>query len=155
MFRRKPPKGEKNAEASEAAPRGRDEKSTLASILLSMRAITREQLAAARSIREEHETSHADMLLASTLRSMGFCNSDDVSRALQIQNRMVQGERATVALDLMEERIARYRAGEEQLHEEISRSREKLRERAEGRASREPEKTTVVIPFSPATAKAF
>lgn len=145
MFRKKQ-KSEKN-ERAEQPVRLRDEKSTLASILLSMKAITREQLNAAQAAREQHETSHADMLLASTLRSMGFCNSDDVSKALQIQNKLAKGEQATVALDLMEERIARYRAGEEQLHQEIERRRAKKRETEE--------KTTVVIPFSPVTAKAF
>lgn len=148
MFRKKQ-KSEKSesAERAEQPARLRDEKSTLASILLSMKAITREQLNAAQAVREQHETSHADMLLASTLRSMGFCNSDDVSKALQIQNKMAKGERATVALDLMEERIARYRAGEEQLHQEIERRRAKKREAEE--------KSPVVIPFSPVTAKAF
>lgn len=139
MFRKK--------QKTEQKPsRPRDEKSTLASILLSMRAVTREQLEAARSAREEHETSHADMMLASTLRSMGFCNSHDVSEALKIQSKMIEGDRATVALDLMEARIDRYRAGEAQLRQEIEKRRE--RERNE-------EKSPVVIPFSPATAKAL
>lgn len=128
-------------------PSVRDEKSTLASILLSMKAITRDQLNAAQTLREEQETSHADMLLASTLRSMGFCNSDDVSVALKIQSKMLEGDRASVALDLMEARIDRYRAGEEQLHREIERRRAKKRE--------VEEKSPVVIPFSPVTAKAF
>lgn len=138
MFRKK--------QKTEQQNRLRDEKSTLASILLSMKAITRQQLEAARSAREEHETSHADMLLASTLRSMGFCSSDDVSAALKIQSKMLDGDRATVALDLMEARIDRYRAGEAQLRQEIEKRRE--RERNE-------EKSPVVIPFSPTTAKAF
>lgn len=138
MFRKK--------QKTEQQNRLRDEKSTLASILLSMKAITRQQLEAARSAREEHETSHADMLLASTLRSMGFCSSDDVSAALKIQSKMLDGDRATVALDLMEARIDRYRAGEAQLRQEIEKRRE--RERNE-------EKAHVVIPFSPTTAKAF
>lgn len=138
MFRKK--------QKTEQQNRPRDEKSTLASILLSMKAITRQQLEAARSAREEHETSHADMLLASTLRSMGFCSSDDVSAALKIQSKMLDGDRATVALDLMEARIDRYRAGEAQLRQEIEKRRE--RERNE-------EKSRVVIPFSPTTAKAF
>ena len=140
MFRRKQKDESK-------APRMRDEKSTLASILLSMKAITQEQLKAAQTAREEHETSHADMMLASTLRSMGFCNSDDVSVALKIQSKMIEGDRASVALDLMEARIDRYRAGEEQLHREIERRRAKKRE--------VEEKSPVVIPFSPVTAKAF
>lgn len=146
MFRRKQQKQDQKRESK--APRMRDEKSTLASILLSMKAVTPEQLEAAKKAKEDHETSHADMLLASTLRSMGFCSSDDVSVALKIQTKMLDGDRASVALDLMEARIDRYRAGEEQLHREIEKRRE--REKHEGR-----EKTPVVIPFSPVTAKAF
>lgn len=128
MFRKKTKKQE---------PR-RDEKSTLASILLSMKAITPEQLEKARTLREEHETSHADMLLASTLRSMGFCTSDDVGAALRIQSKMLEGDRASVALDLMEARLERYRVGEEQLRQEVEKRRD----------------TLVIIPFSPVTAKA-
>lgn len=116
----------------------RDEKSTLASILLSMKAITPEQLEEARAEREEHETSHAEMMLASTLRVKGFCTSDDVSRALKIQSKMLEGDRASVALDLMEARLERYSAGEEQLRREVEKRKD----------------TLVVIPFSPATAKA-
>lgn len=129
MFRKKTKKQE---------PR-RDEKSTLAAILLSMKAITPEQLEKARTLREEHETSHADMLLASTLRSMGFCTSDDVGAALKIQSKMLEGDRASVALDLMEARLERYRVGEEQLRQEVEKRRD----------------TLVIIPFSPVTAKAM
>jgi hypothetical protein len=117
----------------------RDDKSTLASILLSMKVITKEQLEQARTEREEHETSHADMLLASTLRSKGFCSSDDLSKALKIQDKMLQGDRASVALDLMEARLERYSAGEEQLRREVEKRRD----------------TLIVIPFSPVTAKAM
>jgi hypothetical protein len=145
MFRRK----QKSEKTESKAPRMRDEKSTLASILLSMKAVTPEQLEAAKKAKEDHETSHADMLLASTLRSMGFCSSDDVSVALKIQSKMLDGDRASVALDLMEARIDRYRAGEEQLHREIEKRR--AREKSEARE----EKTPIVIPFSPVTAKAF
>jgi hypothetical protein len=145
MFRRK----QKSEKAEAKTPRMRDEKSTLASILLSMKAVTPEQLEAAKKAKEAHETSHADMLLASTLRSMGFCSSDDVSVALKIQSKMLDGDRASVALDLMEARIERYRAGEEQLHREIEKRR--AREKSEVRE----EKTPIVIPFSPVTAKAF
>jgi rhamnose utilization protein RhaD (predicted bifunctional aldolase and dehydrogenase) len=112
------------------------ERATLASILLSMKAITLEQLEKARAEREEHDTSHADMLLVSTLRARGFCSPDDVIRALKIQTKMIEGDRASVALDLMEARMERYREGEERIHREVERQRK------------------IVIPFSPVTAKA-
>lgn len=129
-------------------PRVRDEKTTLASILISMRAITPSQLDQARAEREAHETSHADMLLASTLRAKGFCTSDDVSMALKIQSKMLSGDRANVALDLMEARLERYRVGEEQLRVEAERRREaRLRE--------EREEKIAVLPFSPVAAKAI
>ena len=112
-------------------------RSTLASILLSMKAITPEQLEKARAEREEHDTSHADMMLVSTLRARGFCSPDDVSRALKIQSKMIEGDRVSVALDLMEARMERYREGEERIQQEVERQRK------------------IVLPFSPpVTAKA-
>lgn len=129
MFRKKTPK----------AATVRDEKTTLASILLSMKAITPDQLEAAQQEREAHESSHAEMLLASTLRARGFCSSDDVSTALKIQSKMLEGDRVSVALDLMEARIERYRANEEKIQREIEKRR--------GRP--------IVIPFSPVAAKAI
>jgi hypothetical protein len=146
MFRKKQKTRARGERQDERGLRRPDEKTTLASILLSMRAITPAQLEAAKAAREAHESSHAEMMLASTLRTMGFCNSDDVSMALKIQSKMLNGDRASVALDLMEARIDRYRAGEEQLHQEIERRRARLREERD---------TTVVIPFSPVTAKAL
>jgi hypothetical protein len=113
------------------------ERATLASILLSMKAITLEQLEKARAEREEHDTSHADMMLVSTLRARGFCSPDDVSRALKIQSKMIEGDRVSVALDLMEARMERYREGEERIQQEVERQRK------------------IVLPFSPpVTAKA-
>ena len=112
-------------------------RATLASILLSMKAITPEQLEKARAEREEHDTSHADMMLVSTLRARGFCSPDDVSRALKIQSKMIEGDRVSVALDLMEARMERYREGEERIQREVERQRK------------------IVLPFSPpVTAKA-
>jgi len=128
MFSRKKQKSTKSMEPGRA---------TLASILLSMKAITPEQLEKARAEREEHDTSHADMLLVSTLRARGFCSSDDVSRALKIQSKMIEGDRVSVALDLMEARMERYREGEERIQREVERQQK------------------IVIPFSPpVTAKA-
>lgn len=146
MFRKKQ-KVTQAARVSELSKRSPDEQSALASILLSMKAITPEQLRAAKSAREEHETSHAEMMLVSTLRTMGFCSSDDVSTALKIQSKMLEGDSASVALDLMEARIARYRAGEEQIHREIERRRARKADSEEDRA--------VVISLSPVTAKAL
>lgn len=146
MFRKKQ-KVTRNARTSELIRRKPDEKSALASILLSMKAITPEQLKAAKAAREEHESSHAEMLLVSTLRAMGFCSSDDVSAALKIQSKMAEGDSASVALDLMEARIARYRAGEEQIHQEIERRRTQK--------SEDPKDRAVVISLSPVAAKAF
>jgi len=112
-------------------------RASLASILLSMKAITPEQLEKARAEREEHDTSHADMMLVSTLRARGFCSPDDVSRALKIQSKMIEGDRVSVALDLMEARMERYREGEERIQQEVERQRK------------------IVLPFSPpVTAKA-
>ena len=112
-------------------------RATLASILLSMKAITPEQLEKALAEREEHDTSHADMMLVSTLRARGFCSPDDVSRALKIQSKMIEGDRVSVALDLMEDRMERYREGEERIQQEVERQRK------------------IVLPFSPpVTAKA-
>lgn len=128
MFGRKKQKSTKSMEPGRA---------TLASILLSMKAITPEQLEKARAEREEHDTSHADMLLVSTLRARGFCSPDDVSRALKIQSKMIEGDRVSVALDLMEARMERYREGEERIQREVERQQK------------------IVIPFSPpVTAKA-
>lgn len=137
MFRKKAPK----------QPTVRDEKATLASILLSMKAITPDQLESARAEREAHESSHAEMLLASTLRARGFCSSDDVSTALKIQSKMLEGDRVSVALDLMEARIDRYRVNEERLQRE-------LEKRAADDAGTKSNRGTVVIPFSPIAAKA-
>lgn len=112
-------------------------RSTLSSILLSMKAITPEQLEKTRAEREEHDTSHAEMLLASMLRAKGFCSSDDISRALKIQNKMLEGDRVSATLDLMEARMERYREGEERIQREVERQRK------------------IVLPFSPpVTAKA-
>lgn len=102
------------------------EKPTLASILLSMKAITAEQLKQAQTEREEQETSHADMLLASTLRAKGFCSSEDVSTALKIQSKMLNGDRANVALDLMEARLERYRANDEEIRSEVEKRKDSL-----------------------------
>lgn len=107
-------------------------KETLASILLSMKVITKEQLDHAAAKKAEHD----DLLLASTLRSLGYCTSDEVSKALKIQSRIVEGDRANVALDLMEARLERFRAGEEEIREELTRK----------------QADPVIIQFSPASA---
>lgn len=88
---------------------------TLASILLSMRAVTKDQLQDAAAKKAEHD----DMLLASTLRSLGYCTSDQVSRALQIQSRMMDGDKVNVALDLMEARVEQARVLEEEMREAL------------------------------------
>jgi hypothetical protein len=114
---------------------------TLASILLSMKVITPEQLEKAKAEREAHESSHADMLLASTLKAKGFCSANDISAALKIQSKMLEGDRVSVALDLMEARMERYREGEERIQREVARQQQN--------------RGTIVIPFSPVTAKAM
>lgn len=115
-------------------------RSTLPSILLAMKAITPEQLEKAEHERNAHETSHAEMMLVSTLRAHGFCNAEDISRAIKIQDKMRAGDRASVALDLMEARMERYREGEEKIRAEVE--------------QRSRNSTPCIIPFSPATAKA-
>lgn len=129
--------GRKKERTKSVEPVREPGRATLASILLSMKAITPEQLEKVRVEREEHDTSHADMLLVSTLRARGFCSPDDVSRALKIQSKMIEGDRVSVALDLMEARMERYREGEERIQREVERQHK------------------IVIPFSPpVTAKA-
>lgn len=124
MLRRK-----KNAEKQGADKN----KTTLASVLLSMKAVTKEQLEDASAKKAEHD----DMLLASTLRSLGYCTSEDVSKALGIQSKMLQGDQANVALDLMEARLERFRAKEEEIREELSKK----------------QSSSVVIALSPASVK--
>jgi benzoyl-CoA reductase/2-hydroxyglutaryl-CoA dehydratase subunit BcrC/BadD/HgdB len=116
------------------------ERSSLSSILLAMKAITPEQLEKAEKERNAHETAHAEMLLVSTLRARGFCNAEDISRAIKIQDKMREGDRASVALDLMEARMERYREGEEKIRAEVEERSRNI--------------TPCIIPFSPATAKA-
>lgn len=117
-----------------------DEKNSLASLLLQMKIITQEQLEEALS----HKAVHDDMMLGSTLRSLGFCTSEDLSKALTIQSKILDGDRANVALDLMEARIERFRQNEEQLEQEIAKKKSR-RERA-------PE-SCVVLALSPADVK--
>jgi hypothetical protein len=136
MFGRGRGQKEKAAKANPVDP-GR---SSLPSILLAMKAITPEQLEKAENERNAHETSHAEMLLVSTLRAHGFCNADDISRAIRIQDKMREGDRASVALDLMEARMERYREGEEKIRAEVEQRTKNI--------------TSCIIPFSPATAKA-
>jgi hypothetical protein len=136
MFGRGRGKKEKTAKGYTLDP-GR---SSLPSILLAMKAITPEQLEKAENERNAHETSHAEMLLVSTLRAHGFCNAEDISRAIRIQDKMREGDRASVALDLMEARMERYREGEEKIRAAVEQRSRNI--------------TPCIIPFSPATAKA-
>jgi len=94
-----------------------DENNTIAAILLKMKVVTPAQLEEA----IVRKAVHDDMMLASTLRSLGFVTADDVSKALKIQSKMLEGDRASVALDLMEARIDKFRAGEDQLGRELER----------------------------------
>ena len=119
MFKKKPPKDTPAAQATACG-------STLAAILVSMRAITPSQLDAARA--EFNESAQADVMLASMLRSKGFCTSADVSTALKIQTKMLKGDQASVALDLMEARIERFRDKEDVLKGAIEKMGQRLRQ---------------------------
>ena len=101
-----------------------DEKNTIAAILLKMKVVTPAQLEEATAQKAVHD----DMMLASTLRSLGFVTADDVSTALKIQSKMLEGDRASVALDLMEARIDKFRDGEEKIGRELAKRRSKFEE---------------------------
>ena len=94
-----------------------DEGNTIGAILLQMKVVTPSQMEEATA----HKAVHDDMMLVSMLRSLGFVTADNVSTALKIQSKMIEGDRASVALDLMEARIDKFRAGEEQLGRELER----------------------------------
>lgn len=115
-----------------------DEKNTLAAVLLKMKVVTPAQLEEATA----HKAVHDDMMLVSTLRSLGFVTADDVSTALKIQSKMQEGDRASVALDLMEARIDKFRAGEEQLGRELERRKARSKDGC------------LIIPLSPTDVKA-
>lgn len=134
MFKKKSPATAATHAASHAVPSPQVTAcgSTLAAILVSMRAITPSQLDAARA--EFNESAQADIMLASTLRSKGFCTLADVSTALKIQKNMLKGDQASVALDLMEARIERFRDKEDVLKDAIEKMGQRLRhERREER----------------------
>ena len=104
-----------------------EDSTSLGSILMKMRVLTKDQLLTAVGRKAQHD----DMLLGALLKEMGFVSDEHVAKALTIQAKLRKGDAGDAAMEMMELRLEAFGEREDVLTREIEKQKQKQRDRGE------------------------